>query len=103
MNKLAAICLVLICLITFTGCGQVKEIDGFTYDTYGWINEREKRNPDIEYQIIIGNVVWSCILVETIIAPVWFTGFSLYEPVGKKNHGAPIGTINHNVPVIVTE
>jgi len=68
----------------FTGCGDVKSINGKVYDTYGLLNINKKKNPDIEYKVIIGNVVWGCILVETIIAPVYFFGFSLYEPVGRK-------------------
>ena len=71
-------------ILSLSGCGDVKTIDGLTYDTYGLINESEKRNPDIEYELIIGNIVWSCILVETIVAPIYFIGFSMYEPVGKK-------------------
>ena len=33
---------------------------------------------------IVGNVVWSVLLVETVIAPIYFLGFSLFEPVGPK-------------------
>jgi hypothetical protein len=36
------------------------------------------------YEIIPGNVVWSVILIETIIAPVYFVGFSMFEPVRPK-------------------
>lgn len=42
------------------------------------------KNPDVAYRLIIGNIIWSCILVETIIAPIYFIGFSLYEPIGPK-------------------
>jgi hypothetical protein len=73
-------------LTVFTlGCGNQKTIDNITYDTYGLFNKSEKMNPDIEYEIIVGNVVWSIILIETIVAPVYFVGFSLYQPVAKKD------------------
>jgi hypothetical protein len=75
------------------GCGDTKRIDGITYDTYGLINKDEKRNPDIKYRLIIGNVVWSVILVETIVAPLYFIGFSMYEPVRKANPDEPKGSI----------
>jgi hypothetical protein len=45
--------------------------------------------------MIIGNIVWSCILVETVIAPIYFLGFSVYEPVGKKDINAPVGVISN--------
>jgi len=78
------------------GCGNPAKINGYTYDTYGIINEADKKNPDIEYHIIIGNLIWSLILAETIIAPIYFIGFSLFEPIGVKNKTAPKGTIYHN-------
>jgi hypothetical protein len=70
-------------LITLSGCGDTKQIDGITYDTYGLFNESNKRNPDIHYNLIMGNVIWGILLCETIIAPIYFFGFSLYEPVNK--------------------
>ena len=48
------------------------------------LNEDSKKNPDIEYEPIWGNIVWGIILIETIIAPVYFFGFSLFEPIGEK-------------------
>lgn len=77
----------------FAGCGNTKVINGLEYDTYGIANESRKKNPDIEYRVIIGNVVWSCILVETIIAPIYFICFSLYEPVGSKDPSKPKGAL----------
>lgn len=73
-----------VCMMFVAGCGDRKVIDGVEYDTYGFINKDEKKNPDIQYEMIIGNVVWSFLLIETIIAPIYFWGFSIYEPIGKK-------------------
>ena len=97
-KKLCSVLMLLVMLVTLSGCGDTKTIitpiskaDGkevvmpITYDTYGLFNESDKRNPNIEYRVIVGNIVWSCILVETIIAPLYFIGFSLYEPVRLKN------------------
>ena len=79
--------------VTILGCGNTKNINGVTYDTYGLFNQADKKNDAIQYRIIIGNIVWSCILVETIIAPIYFLGFSIYEPVGIKNKNAPKGAV----------
>jgi hypothetical protein len=64
-------------------CGDSKVIDGVKYETYGFINKDEIKDPKIKYQVITGNVVWGIILCETIVAPVYFFGFSLHEPVEK--------------------
>lgn len=80
----AVLALSLLATTSLSGCGDTKSIHGVTYDTYGFLNEGEKRNPDVEYELIVGNVIWGIILVETIIAPIYFFGFSLYQPVGAK-------------------
>jgi len=91
--KKFVIAILIMSFVSVTGCGDTKRIDGITYDTYGLINKSEKRNPDIKYRLIIGNVVWSIILVETVLAPVYFIGFSMYEPIRKANPDEPIGSI----------
>lgn len=91
MKKVMVVMLVLSLLAL--GCGDTKVIDGIKYDTYGLIDKEEKRNPDIEYKLITGNVVWGILLFETAIAPVYFFGFSLYEPVGKLDKNKPKGGI----------
>lgn len=79
----------LIAGILFSGCADKKTIEGTTYDTYGVFNESNNKNPKIEYELSIGNVIWGILLVETIIAPVYFFGFSLYEPVDTKANFEP--------------
>lgn len=71
-------------LFAMSGCGNTKVIDGIEYDTYGLLNSDKKKDPNIKYELIWGNVVWSVILIETVIAPIYFFGFSIFEPVGKK-------------------
>ena len=74
MKKFTIILLLLVCIFV-TGCGNSKVINGVEYDTYGFVNKSEVRNPNIKYEIIYGNVVWSVILCHTIIAPCYFAGF----------------------------
>ena len=83
--------LTVILVFGMMACGSTKVIEGVEYDTYGLINKNDNRNPDVKYKIIIGNIIWSTILVGTIVAPIYFLGFSIYEPVGKKNPNAPKG------------
>ncbi len=57
------------------------------YPTYGLFNESTDKSRNVCYKISIGNVVWSILLFETVIAPIYFIGFSLYNPVRMKNDG----------------
>lgn len=66
-------------VVALSSCANSKKIDGITYESYGIFND-EKKNPKIKYNIVWGNVLWSVILSETIIAPVYFIGFSISKP-----------------------
>jgi len=81
---LKAITLALTIAVATQACADPKTIDGITYDTYGLFNESEKKNPQVEYHLSVGNVIWSIILIETVVFPIYFLGFSLYEPIGRK-------------------
>ena len=87
MRRTTALIIAVIFLAVFalSGCGDTKVIGGVEYDTYGLISQvTDPPNPDIKYKPIWGNIVWGCILIETVIAPIYFFGFSMFEPVGKK-------------------
>ena len=59
--------------------------DGKTYSTYGFLNADAKKNPNVRYEVSVWAIVWSVILCETIIAPVYFVGYSLFKPAGFVN------------------
>lgn len=80
-----AVSIVLILSLVLTACAQPMTICGTTYDSYGLMNQDDKKNPDIQYEIVWGNVIWSAILIETFIFPIYFFGFSLFQPVGLKS------------------
>ena len=83
-KRFLSIVIVVVLIFSLIGCGCDKTINGRNYETYGFINKDEVKDPSIRYKVITGNVVWGIILCETIVAPVYFFGFSLYEPVEKK-------------------
>ena len=99
MKKVMILLITILFIFTFTfyGCGDTKVIDGIEYDTYGLLNKESKQNPNIEYELIIGNVVWSILLGETIVAPIYFCGFSLFEPIGKKQEDFIKGAIKGGI------
>ena len=73
-------------VIFLSGCADsktFKKADGteFTAKSYGWIDSEDEKIPGVEYEVCAGNVVWSILLSETVIAPILITGWGLYEPV----------------------
>ncbi len=78
---MASMMIILMLVFAFAGCADTKYIDGVKYNYYGLFNKDSQKNPDIEYRVVLGNVVWGIILVETVIAPVIIAGWFLWEPV----------------------
>ena len=82
--KIVIILMCVIFLLFTVACGSNKIIDGNEYETYGLINKDENRSPNIKYKPIWGNIIWGCLLADTLIAPIYFFGFSMFEPVEVK-------------------
>ena len=53
--------------------------------TYGFFNQDKRRSDKVCYRLSVGNVVWSVLLFETIIAPFYFVGLDLFEPVSVRD------------------
>jgi uncharacterized protein YceK len=80
-----AIALVLALAFTLSGCGQTLTApNGKIYSTYGPFNEHTEKSRNVCYKLSVGNVIWGIILVETVIAPIYFFGFSIMDPVRLK-------------------
>lgn len=75
-------------LLILSSCASTKtfQIDGKEVEVkpYGWANKETRYNDKVIYEVSLGNVVWSIIGVETIVLPVWLTGWQLFEPVKLK-------------------
>lgn len=84
---------VIIAALLLSGCAQSKVICGVEYRPYGLLSADEDHNPKIKYEVVWGNVFWSIVFAETIIAPLYFGGFSLFQPIGPmpKIKGAETG------------
>lgn len=94
MKKVISVLIVL--AVMLVACGDTLYLDGYEYDTYGLFNKSDTRNAEIDYELIIGNIVWSVLLSETVVAPIYFIGWSLWEPVGYVDPSAPKGTTRAN-------
>lgn len=85
MRKLLTLLLVVL-ILTSCASSQTFIIDGekTVVEPYGWANKQTRKNENVVYEVSLGNVIWSIIGFETIIVPVWLTGWKLYEPVRLK-------------------
>lgn len=56
-----------------------ERVDGtkFVAEPYGWANYQSKKIEGVTYEACFGNIV----AIETVIVPVWLTGWELYQPV----------------------
>ncbi len=74
--------------LLFSSCADSKTLELNskirTFEPYGLIDKDEFKNDSIQYKLSVGNIVWSVILSETFVAPVYFIRFQLYEPVAVK-------------------
>jgi len=68
-------------------------IGGVEYGTYGLINEDDKKNENVEYDVIWGNVILGAVFFETFVAPIYFFGFSMFKPVGPKDASEAKGQV----------
>ena len=78
-------------LLILTSCADSKVLIINNQKTlvkpYGWANKNSRYNDKVVYEPVVGNVVWSILGIETIIVPVWLTGWQLFEPVSVKVEG----------------
>ena len=73
-------------VLTLTACGKpyYSVENKKEYPTYGLLNQDSIKSDKMCYELSIGNIVWSVLLINTVVAPIYFIGFSLYNPIGEK-------------------
>lgn len=82
--------LVLASAMLLTACGDPRNLptgvggEQKFYPTYGLFNANTAKSDKVCYEISVGNVIWSIILIETIVFPIYFIGWSLFNPVSVK-------------------
>jgi hypothetical protein len=93
MFKVLFVALMMVC-VSLVSCGQSKTIGGIEYKPIGVASKIVPKNlttysDSIRYEVCVGNVMWGVVLCETVIAPIYFFGFSMFNPVGLVN--SPVG------------
>lgn len=81
--------LLLIAIIALSSCADSKTFeraDGtkFVAEPYGWANYQTKKIEGVTYEACIGNIVWDVIAVETVVIPVWLTGWKSISHIHKR-------------------
>lgn len=84
-----AIITVVVSSLLLTGCGKPQYLGQATdqkyYPTYGLLNEGSSKSKNVCYDLSVGNIIWSIILIETVVVPIYFIGWSIYNPSRLKN------------------
>ncbi len=75
---------ILLIATMLTACGQPINHNGKHYPTVGIVNQADQRSEKMCYEVSVGNVIWSILLIETVVFPIHFIGWSLWSPVGPK-------------------
>lgn len=75
-------------LLVSSGCGKdyTDPKTNKTYETRGFINGKE---PGVKYEVSTGNVIWTVLLGGGIVFPVYFLGFSIWNPIGVETPTTP--------------
>jgi len=99
MKKITAVFLavMMVCLMTFSGCSDSKNINAKVEVTkngetqvenrtikakpYGFMNTSRKID-GVEYKVKGWDVFWSIVLIETVVGPILILGLDIMEPVG---------------------
>lgn len=88
-KKIISIIIAFVMILIFCCCGSDKKICSHdkcgVYKQFG-IADSHIRDENIEYELVIGNVIWSIILIETVAVPIILLGWYLYEPVGPSSN-----------------
>ena len=85
------IILLIFAISLIAGCGVEKEYRGRTVKTVGVFNIlNDEKNICIKYNVSIGNVLLGAVLIETIIAPIYFFGFDMFNPSAIKEGCDPM-------------
>lgn len=93
LKKIVSVLLILMMCFSLVACGQDKtlcrQVEGErvckTFRQWGIADSSILKSSDVEYGVIVGNVIWGIVLIETIVAPVIIFGWYLYEPVDWKS------------------
>lgn len=89
------IVIALMATLALSACGRPIDYNGRHYPTHGLLNTDDNKADNMCYELSVGNLFWSVVLFETVVAPIYFIGFSLFNPTGPKGANGKCG-VNAN-------
>ena len=83
MKKFIVLFMMVLALMSCADSKTFERADGtkFVAEPYGWVNYQSNKIDGVIYKVCVGNIVWGVVAAETIVIPIWLTGWELYEPV----------------------
>jgi hypothetical protein len=76
--------LILAASLSLSACTEPMKTPEKTYPAYGLFNKDTNYSEKVCYEASVGNIFLGIVLFETVIAPVYFFGFDLYQPTRVK-------------------
>ena len=83
MKKLLVMLVLAIVMLSSCADSKTLVINGkeTVVEPYGWADSQDAKVPGVVYKVNVGNIVWSVLLSETIVVPIWLTGWQIMEPI----------------------
>ncbi len=83
MKKFIVLFMMVLAMMSCADSKTFERADGtkFVAEPYGWANYQSNKIDGVVYEACIGNIALGVIAVETVVIPIWLTGWELYEPV----------------------
>lgn len=83
MKKFIVLFMMVLAMMSCADSKIFERADGtkFVAEPYGWANYQSNKIDGVVYKVCIDNIVWDIIAAESIVIPIWLTGWELYEPV----------------------
>jgi hypothetical protein len=83
--------------LALAGCGgnTIPTGKGGVYESYGFANESTYKSKRVCYRISPASVILAFLFSETIVVPLYFIGFDLFDPIRlKKDDNDSCGSID---------
>ena len=81
VRRAIALSLIIATALISTGCAKSTYLNQVEYQPYGLLNESTRKNPKVQYEVPVSNLIIGIVLMETVIVPIYIIGYDLYAPV----------------------
>lgn len=77
MKKFIVLFMMVLAMMSCADSKTFERADGtkFVAEPYGWANYQSNKIEGVTYEACFENIVWDIVAIETVIVPVWLTGW----------------------------